>query len=720
MNKRQDSAPDADRLDRVLADYMEEAEAFKANLSKLCALQAKYVEDHPDLAQQLLSHFENESVVLSDLGSIPCRLPDFGRYTDINYLGHGGMGVVYKAFDQKLNISRALKVSLPGDLITAEGVKRFSVEAQSMAKLKHPNIVRVHDVGEHEGRPFLSMELIEARSLDEHLDRFAHDQRSAAKLMVDVARAVHHAHQRRILHRDLKPANILLDKDESGESRPYVTDFGLAKPIGTDGLPAEIGPAVSETSHVYRTIAGTASYMSSEQAAGKDATTLSDVYGLGAILYTLQTGKPPFRGQTVEATLRRVKNPKDKPKPPRENNPDIDRTLEAICLKCLRKEPTERYRSAEGLAKDLDRWLAYRPTEARPLSIVGRSRLWCRRNPLGVGLAVLVLAFLTLAGVNIAGLLGESDRAQIALAQQQAKTMHLRLNQLSRAVGTAARDPKVGELLAQRDLTDKRDLTGLQVFILETGNSRVDLNGESPFESWFIGNDLDGEIVARWPAPSPDTEGKDLRRRDYYQGARLLAEAGGGAPVYISRVYKALSDDLYKFGISAAVRDGEKIIGVLTASVTTSRQMGLPETESDEFMTALLARKDPFFAEGEARPPAGASEFLVLLHPAYIKRGTPPVWIPEKQIETIRECITEDYCIDDDYYDPVAPLNEQYTGRWIAGFAPVEDSEFIVVVQRRYSQVIPTELWVVVGFCLVALLSAGVVRYVLPRVRRGT
>ncbi len=710
MNKQPDSETDVDRLDQALAKYMEEAEAFKDSLSELCALQAKYVEDHLDLAPQLLSHFENESVVLSDLGSIPCRLPDFGRYTDIKYLGHGGMGVVYKAFDQELDISLALKMSLPGNLITAEEMRRFSLEAQSMAKLKHPNIVRVHDVGEHEGRPFLSMELVEARSLDEHLDRFTHDQRSAAKLMVGVARAVHHAHQRRVLHRDLKPANILLDKDESGGDRPYVTDFGLAKPIGADGLPAEVGGTVSATSQVYQTIAGTASYMSPEQAEGKDVTTLSDVYGLGAILYTLHTGEPPFRGQTVEATLKRVKNPKEKPKPPREINPHVDRTLEAISLRCLRKDPQERYRSAEGLAKDLDRWLTYRPTEARPLWFWERSWLWGRRTPLGAGLAVLILAFLTLVALNMYDRLQEPGRAQTALAQQKAETFHLRLKQLSRAVGAAAGDPKGSELLTQRDLA------GLQAFIEGTGNSRVDLNGQSPFESWFM-SDLDGKIVARWPAPSPETEGKDLRRRDYYQGALGLAKTEGGAPVYISRVYKAFSDDLYKFGIAAAVRDGEKIVGVLAASVTTSRQMGLPETESDEFTTALVARKDPFFAPGEPAAPADASEYLILLHPAY-ERRTPPVWVPQKQIETIRQCMVDNSCITDDYYDPVASLNEQYTGRWIYGFAPVEDSEFIVVVQRRYSQVIPTALWVVVGFCLVTLLSAGVVRYVLPRARQ--
>ena len=711
MNKLEDSQPDADPLDHILADYMEEAEAFQDDLSKLCALQARYVKDHPDLARELLGHFENEGVVLSDLGNIPCRLPDFGRYTDIEYLGHGGMGVVYKAFDQELHISLALKVSLPGDLITAEGVRRFSVEAQSMAKLRHPNIVRVLHVGEHESRPFLSMELVEARSLDEHLDRFTHDQGSAAKLMVNVARAVHHAHQRRILHRDLKPANILLGKDESGEDRPYVTDFGLAAPIGADGLPVGIGATVSETSQVYRTIAGTAPYMSAEQAAGKDVTTLSDVYGLGAILYALQTGDPPFRGPTVEATLERVKNPQKKPKPPREINPHVDRTLEAISLRCLRKDPQERYRSAEGLAKDLDRWLTHRPTEARPLNAIQRLWLWGRRSPLGAGLAVMVLASLVLGGLLVADRLREPRRAQIALAQQQAETVHLRLKQLSQAVGAAAEAPRFGELLGQRDLAD------LQAFVEETGDSRVDLNGESPFESWFIAG-LDGKIVARWPAPSPETEGKDLRRRDYYQGALGLAKTEGGAPVYISRVYKAFSDDLYKFGIAAAVRAGEEIVGILTASVTTSRQMGLPETKSGEFTTALVARKDPFFAPGEPAAPADASEYLVLLHPAY-ERRTPPVWVPQKQIETIRECMADNSCITDDYYDPVASLNEQYTGRWIYGFAPVEDSEFIVVVQRRYSQVIPTELWLVIGFCLVALLSAGIVRYIRPRARQG-
>ncbi len=274
--------------------------------------------------------------------------------------------------------------------------------------------------------------------------------------------------------------------------------------------------------------------------------------------------------------------------------------------------------------------------------------------------------------------------------------------QLSQAVAAAAGTPEVSEFLT------KRNLTGLQALIEDTGNRRVDLNGRSPFESWFVIDDLDGEIVARWPALAPETEGKDLRGRDYYKGAAR------GTGVYTSRVFKAFSDELYKFGIAAAVRDGEKIVGAVVASVTTSQQMGLPEIASGEFTTALLARKDPFLADGESARPHGASEFLVLLHPGY-QRGTDPVWIPEDQAETIQGGVS------DDYYDPVGLLNDpvakNYGGRWIASFAPVEESEFIVVVQRRYSQAIPTELWLALALCVVGLFGVVAVRYLFTAYR---
>ncbi len=182
-----------------------------------------------------------------------------------------------------------------------------------------------------------------------------------------------------------EPANVLLAREEHGSFHPYVSDFGLAKPV--DAPDAHGGAVVTGAQTIaYGRIVGTASYMSPEQAAGNRATTLSDVYGLGGIMYALLTGRAPLRGDTAAATLAMARDPAQTPPPPPKLNPGTDRTLEAICLTCLKKDPEQRYRSAEGLAKDLDRWLAHRPTEARRLGVVARAGLWCRRNPLGAGL----------------------------------------------------------------------------------------------------------------------------------------------------------------------------------------------------------------------------------------------------------------------------------------------------------------------------------------------
>ncbi len=381
----------ADSASMVLADYLEEAETVQADAVQLRLLRERYVADHSELAAELQSHFEKEDFLWGRFDSVSHSLPEFERYTRITPLGEGGQAVVLKAYDEKLKTWVALKMSKSREMVTAEEAERFRFEAQSMAQLKHPHVARVFDVKDYKGRPFLSMEFISGGSLEKHLYRFIGDPRSAAELMVNVSRAVHHAHQRRILHRDLKPSNILLDTDEHKSDRPCVSDFGLAKPIDVADLErdwsAESGSDMTE----YGRIVGTASYMSPEQANGKDVTTLSDVYGLGTILYALQTGEAPFRGDTVEETLRQVRDPQGKPRSPREVNPRVDRTLEAISLKCLEKNPRDRYRSAEGLAKDLDRWLAHMPTEAKHPKLAERLRLWSRRNPVGLGLAAALV-----------------------------------------------------------------------------------------------------------------------------------------------------------------------------------------------------------------------------------------------------------------------------------------------------------------------------------------
>ncbi len=325
-------------------------------------------------------------------GRLPRR---FAGYELLEEIGHGGMGVVYKARQLAPERIVALKMIRAGELATEEDTRRFRQEANEAALLDHPHIVPIYEVGEHDGRRFFSMKLIEGGSLARHLDRYRGDPKAAARLVAAVARAVHHAHQRQILHRDLKPGNVLID----GEGQPYVADFGLAKRLGGAG---EASQSVG---------VGTPEYMAPEQARG-DArlTTAADVYALGGILYALLTGRPPFRGETPWATIAQVQS--QAPVAPSRHHPGCPRDLETICLKCLDKEPAKRYGSAEALAEDLERWLKGLPVVARPIGKLQRLWRWSRRNPgLAGTLAALVLVLLgSLAGMTALYLHAEQQR----------------------------------------------------------------------------------------------------------------------------------------------------------------------------------------------------------------------------------------------------------------------------------------------------------------------
>jgi tetratricopeptide (TPR) repeat protein/tRNA A-37 threonylcarbamoyl transferase component Bud32 len=327
-------------------------------------------------------------------------MPGVQGYEVISELGRGGMGVVYRARQLKLNRVVALKMILSGEFARSEEVQRFLNEAEAVAQLEHPNIIRIYDVSEHDGRPCFAMELADAGCLADRLHGQPLPPGDAARMLETLARAMHHAHQRGIIHRDLKPVNVLLSSYGTGVDfnigsaettwplamlQPKITDFGLAKRMDSQGR--------TETGRVI----GTVNYMAPEQAEGRsrDIGPQTDVYGLGAILYELLTGRAPFQADSIVATLELVRS--REPKAVRELNPACPRDLETICLKCLEKDPARRYLSAQDLADDLSHFLAGEPIKARPVSTwerVWRGMQRRRRELIWVGSALLVILVL--------------------------------------------------------------------------------------------------------------------------------------------------------------------------------------------------------------------------------------------------------------------------------------------------------------------------------------
>ena len=288
---------------------------------------------------------------------------EIGDYDLIEEIARGGMGVVYKANHRNLNRVSAVKMILGGRFSSQEELQRFRIEAESAAKLDHPAIVPIYEIGEHEGQAFFAMKYIDGGSLAEKASSFSDRPRDAAELMAKVAEGVHHAHQRGVLHRDLKPANILLDRDGA----PWVTDLGLAK--STSG-----GSDLTQTGAVL----GTPSYMPPEQAAGKSVTTAADIYSLGAILYELLVGRPPYKGDnTVSVVMQVIDGP---PPNPRSINSEVDRDLELIVQKCMSREQGDRYSSAQALSNDLRAWLDGRAVSVKPPSIRALVGKWFREN----------------------------------------------------------------------------------------------------------------------------------------------------------------------------------------------------------------------------------------------------------------------------------------------------------------------------------------------------
>src|SRR5881398_2958079 len=310
-------------------------------------------------------------------------LGEFGDYELLEEIGRGGQGVVFRARQKSLNRTVALKVIGLGQWATKAHLKRFRREAEAAASLDHPCIVPIYEVGEGDGSCYFSMKFVEGGQLDEVVRRKPMPIRPAVELIAKVARTVHYAHEHGILHRDIKPGNILLD----AKGEPHLNDFGLARLVESES-------SVTQTLDVL----GTPSYMAPEQAVGNNAAVSSatDVYGLGAVLYQLLTGHPPFAGGTTYETIKLLLD--TEPKQPRLLNPKIDRDLSTICLKCLEKDPKRRYTSALALAEDLERWLKHEPIQARHTGVFARGKKWVQRNPSSALLAASLIALAAAAG----------------------------------------------------------------------------------------------------------------------------------------------------------------------------------------------------------------------------------------------------------------------------------------------------------------------------------
>jgi WD40 repeat protein/tRNA A-37 threonylcarbamoyl transferase component Bud32 len=468
----------------------------------------------------------------SDLDGLALARPGaaFGDYDLLEKLGAGGMGVVFKARQKRLNRTVALKMIKAGVFADERQIRLFRSEAEAVAALDHPHIVPVLDSGEHRGVLFYSMRLVDGQDLGQCLDRYRDRPAAIARLVATVAGAIAHAHQRGVLHRDIKPSNILID--DRGE--PHIIDFGLA---------LRLEAAVESTTG---NPAGTPGYMSPEQARGHrdEITTASDVYGLGTLLYVLLTGRPPFSGSSVLEILHHVIG--DEPRRPRDRNPRADRDLEIICLKCLSKEPKDRYPSARELADDLNRWLDGRPIVARPASRAERAVKWVRRHKLVAALS---------GAAAIGAILGVSGLAWGLSAAVAARDEAIKGEDIARHHAYAAKlnlaardwqDANIAQVLRHLDETKppagKSDLRGFEWSYLDrlaraqgrvlAGHAEVVASvAYSPDGSRVVSGDRAGEIKL-WEAATGRlirtmATGSPVEAVAFHPDGTRLASAGG-------------------------------------------------------------------------------------------------------------------------------------------------------------------------------------------------
>ncbi|WP_437567137.1 serine/threonine protein kinase [Sorangium sp. So ce542] len=624
-----------------------------------------------------------------------------GGYEILDRIDAGGMGVVYRA-RQVLADGRivALKM-LQGGVFASEAAARlFQREIALVSRLDHPNIVPIYDVGEHEGRAYFTMKLMAGGTLSARLERYR-DPRRAAGLVAKLARAVHEGHRLHILHRDLKPANILFDK----EGEPYVADFGVAKLLGDDG-----GTMTGDR-------LGTPGYMAPEQARGqaKRVTAAADIFSLGVMLYELLTGRRPFDAPTPMQSLRRTIE--EEPAAPRSVRRDLPRDLETICLTCLRKEPERRYGSAEALAEDLERWLRGEPVEARSPGPLRRALRWCARYPAAV--ALILAATLAFAGAVATARAQQEARRQEVLegnvyaARTVAGAVLAQLWYYGVLVSRAAADPRAAALVEQPHLPALEELR----------KAYVGRDGGPSLVSWFV-VDREGALLLHWPRSAAPLG--NYAFRDYFQGARRIAEGPDPGVAYVSRAFRSETDHHHKFALAAPIRGASgEFAGALIAAIATDSRLGALQLSDGRRSAALAARRDR--ERGEPAP--ASDEFTVLVHdgldhgesaglrsailsgllPAAPASGAPV-------LDQLRLPPPDRVASLDDWHDPLAERDPaKYGGAFLAGMAPVGHTDLVVIVQSRADEAVALDAdprlrlvsWSGVALALLGLASAA-------------
>ncbi len=587
----------------------------------------------------------------------------FAGYQLLERIGEGGMGIVYKARQPSLNRIIALKLLRSGAWAGETEIKRFHREAQSAARLAHPNLVAIHEVGEENGQHFFSMEFVEGSSLAQVIHRTPLPPERAARYVRIIAEAIQYAHDRGVLHRDLKPSNVLIDATD----QPRVTDFGLARQIDSEPRDTNAEPHSSLT--LSGAILGTPSYMPPEQAQGRRQMIgpTSDVYSLGAILYDCLTGRPPFRADTPVDTLRQVVE--SEPAAPRLLNRKVPRDLEPICLKCLAKEPGQRFRTARELAEDLSRFLRGEPIRARPVGAWNRGWRWSRRNPVMAALGaslVLVLALLAVAALRF-----RADA--IDFVEQGAKfaanSVSLELMERGMFVQTLSTHHELRAFLARGD---REGLTNW----LNAAYGRSKSAGGRRFENYLL-LDNTGQAVARSPQGTNNAPpGRGVR--DYFQGAFNRSP-------YFSRIYESADDGMQKLAVSCLIRtETGQTLGVLAAMVGTDLPETLASLTEGNGKVALAGQADHSALSGQT---PGLAEFLILWHPAFRAQESAVPAGPRYEGRFAKLLLSTNtptaVDLDPRYRDPVAKQHSKFLGLWLAGFARVPGTPYVVIYQTR-------------------------------------